>query len=218
MADLYVSVDVESDGPIPGEYSLLSIGATVVGVREPDGTFTPVTSIDAGFYAELRPTGQRSDPHALAVSGLDLGHLRLHGQDPSDAMTAFGAWVSAAGERWSATPVFCAWPAVFDWMFVRWYFVRYAQHADPFGYGTALDMKTHTAALLNVPVTAGVKDRLPAGLQPDAPLTHNALADAEAQGVLFARVLTHHQTAQRAQGRRRPRRRTRSQEGAPPTR
>ena len=42
-SEIYISVDVEASGPIPGEYSLLSIGACLVG--QPDQS----------FYVELKP-------------------------------------------------------------------------------------------------------------------------------------------------------------------
>jgi hypothetical protein len=43
----YVMVDVESDGPIPGDYSMVSFGAVVV---EP--------GLEKRFYGELRPISE----------------------------------------------------------------------------------------------------------------------------------------------------------------
>ena len=63
----YFSVDVESSGPIPGEYSMLSVGACVVGKpRE-------------SFYAELKPISENFVPAALEVSGFNLDKLRRDG-------------------------------------------------------------------------------------------------------------------------------------------
>ncbi len=54
----YVRVDVESDGPIPGDYSMISFGAVLV---------TP--TLDMTFYGKLRLISDKWIPEALAVSG-----------------------------------------------------------------------------------------------------------------------------------------------------
>ena len=55
----YFMVDVEADGPIPGHYSMVSVGAIVV---EP--------GLQRTFYGRLRPISDRFVPDALAVSKL----------------------------------------------------------------------------------------------------------------------------------------------------
>src|SRR5947207_1122655 len=54
----YVIVDVESDGPIPGDYSMICFAAVLV---------TP--TLDKTFYGKLRPISEKWIPEALAVSG-----------------------------------------------------------------------------------------------------------------------------------------------------
>ena len=83
--ELYVSVDVETSGPIPGDYSLLSIGACLVA--------QPETSI----YLELRPDSPKHDPEALAVSGLSLEKLEREGLAPQQAMLTFDQWLQRSG-------------------------------------------------------------------------------------------------------------------------
>src|SRR2546430_558661 len=63
LPEFYVAVDVEADGPIPGPYSMISLGMAVVG-RD-----------DLRFYTELRPISDEFVPEALAVSGLDRDRL-----------------------------------------------------------------------------------------------------------------------------------------------
>ncbi|REN03419.1 3'-5' exonuclease, partial [Mycobacterium tuberculosis] len=82
IPELFVSVDVEASGPIPGEFSLLSIGAVLV--DRPETT----------FYIELKPEGTRHDPESLAVSGFNIDELTLSGIEPSAAMQDFGNWLS----------------------------------------------------------------------------------------------------------------------------
>ena len=73
---------METAGPIPGEYSLLSIGAC--SVFEPERTFA----------CELKPINRNFDPKALEVAGLSLDELARTGLEPTQAMVAFASWVS----------------------------------------------------------------------------------------------------------------------------
>src|SRR5215210_5636604 len=99
--EVYISVDIEASGPVPGEYSMLSVGACVVG--------EPETS----FYAELKPVNDNVVPEALAVSRLDMAKLSEDGQEPRAVMESLRDWVleAAAGRK----PVFVGFNAGFDW-------------------------------------------------------------------------------------------------------
>ena len=127
--DLYISADIEADGPIPGPYSMLSFGLAVAG-RYDGERFTAADPSEATFYAELRPIGDRYDPDALAVSGLDRDALARDGRDPSEAMDKAVAWVGeqAGDDR----PVLVGFPLIYDWMFLYWYFERFARNGSPF--------------------------------------------------------------------------------------
>jgi hypothetical protein len=72
-ADMYFSVDIEADGPIPGPYSMVSFGVTVAGVF--DTEFQPSDPDTTTFYRELQPISEDFVPEALAVSGLDRASL-----------------------------------------------------------------------------------------------------------------------------------------------
>src|SRR5690554_3471329 len=90
--EVYFSIDVEADGPIPGPYSMLSFGACVFGWKEkgsPRDRFVPVDVESRTFYVELKPISDSFDPQALKVSGLDRGSLCVEGTDPLAAMNGF---------------------------------------------------------------------------------------------------------------------------------
>ncbi|WP_458246323.1 exonuclease [Streptomyces sp. MAI_2237] len=133
-----MSVDIEADGPIPGPYSMLSLGAAVAGTQDADG-FTAADPEERTFYRELRPISEEFVPEALAVSGLDRERLRTEGAEPAVALAEFGDWVRevCAG----AQPVMCGYPAPYDWTFLYWYLIRFTG-ASPFGHSGCLDMKT----------------------------------------------------------------------------
>ncbi|MGW0941381.1 3'-5' exonuclease [Streptomyces sp. NPDC002623] len=182
---LYISVDVEADGPIPGPYSLLSLGAAVAGRQDADG-FTAADPDRQTFYRELRPISAEFVPEALAVSGLDRERLAVEGIEPALALAQFTRWVrEVSGD---AQPVMCAYPASFDWTFLYWYLIRFTG-ASPFGHSGCLDMKTLYATKAGLPLRAVAKRTMPAELLSSRPHTHHALDDAVEQAELFANLM-----------------------------
>nr|WP_042183403.1 exonuclease [Kibdelosporangium sp. MJ126-NF4]CEL15493.1 hypothetical protein [Kibdelosporangium sp. MJ126-NF4]CTQ92105.1 hypothetical protein [Kibdelosporangium sp. MJ126-NF4] len=185
-ASVYISVDVEADGPIPGPYSMISLGACVAGRHDGD-VFTALDPTQQTFYRELKPISTEFVPEALAISGLDRERLAEDGADPEAAMRDFSAWVRQVSG--SATAVFTAYPASFDWMFMYWYVIRFTG-SSPFGHSRCLDMKTYFAARWNRPVSGVAKGTMPKHLLSKRRHTHNALDDAIEQGEMFANLMT----------------------------
>lgn len=182
---LYISLDIEADGPIPGPYSMLSFGAAVAGVQDADG-FTPADPEQQTFYRELRPISAEFVPEALAVSGLDRERLRTEGAEPAVALQEFSAWVREVGA--GAQPVMCGYPAAYDWMFLYWYLIRFTG-ASPFGHSGCLDMKTLYATKAGLPLRAVAKRTMPRELLSTRRHTHHALDDAIEQAELFAHLM-----------------------------
>lgn len=171
----YVSVDVETSGPSPAGYSLLSIGACLV--ADPD----------RAFYVELQPIpGLGALPEALEVSGLSIERLAAHGLPPAEALARFMGWLEEVVPA-GLYPIFVGFNAPFDWMFVNDYFHRFLGR-NPFGHG-ALDIRSffmgmtdagwYEAGLRHVAARYGITH----------PLTHNALQDARDQAALFRKML-----------------------------
>ena len=173
--EIFISVDIEADGPLVGVHSMLSIGA--VNVADPSKT----------FYAELKPISDEFVPDALAVSGLDREKLKRDGKDPAAAMNELTAWVKSFKGR----PVFCSF-STWDWSYVYWYLIRYTGKS-PFGH-SSLDMKSFYMARFGTTWGETIKRKIaeqrPHLLAGLGPHTHNALDDAKEQGELFRRMLT----------------------------
>ena len=183
--ELYFSVDIEADGPIPGPYSMSSLGACVAG--EGDGKrFRRRDPESSTFYRELKPISDDFVPEAARVSGLDRKKLIRNGDDPSEAMRNFDEWVTSVAR--GRQPVFVAWPLGFDWMWVYWY-LRKFHTSSPFGHSSCLDMKTIYHRLRNTTLEGTSKSRLPEDLRSTREHTHNALDDAMEQADLFANML-----------------------------
>lgn len=183
--DIYLSVDVETDGSIPGPYSMLSFGISLVGSFDGD-RFERVRPGERTLYRELKPISSEFDPGALEVNGLDRELLKTRGVDPHLAMEDAGAWVEEVAD--GGRPILIAYPVAFDWSFMYWYFERFRKAGSPFGHSSCLDIRTLYQAVSGTVFDASAKDRMPGALQPQLPHTHNALDDAVEQGELFANL------------------------------
>jgi DNA polymerase III epsilon subunit-like protein len=116
----YIMVDVESDGPIPGDYSMISFGAVLVDEK-----------LDKTFYGKLKPVSENFIPEALAVSGFSREET-LDFDEPAKVMNDFSAWLKLnAKDRL----VFISDNNGFDWMFICWYFHHFTG-SNPFGFSS----------------------------------------------------------------------------------
>ncbi len=171
----FISVDIESSGPIPGEYSLLSIGACLLSDPE------------ESFYTELRPDSQKYDPDAVAITGLDLAYLSLFGLPPFEAMTQFNSWINSVSKPKQRT-IFVGFNASFDWSFINYYFHKYLGF-NPFGY-TAIDIKSYYMGLNKCSWEETKSSKIVEKLCPHRRNNHNALEDSKFQAELFSLMLT----------------------------
>lgn len=173
--EIYFSVDIEASGPIPGEYSMLSLGACLVG------------AVDHTFYAELRPISDQFVPAALEVTGFDLRELSARGQQPITVMQNLLDWVAV--ESHGVSPVFVGFNAGFDWSFVNWYFHKFLGK-NPFGVAP-LDIKAYYMGLTGCSWDETRSSMLPESLKPSrtGKMRHNALSDAIYQAGIFRRMM-----------------------------
>lgn len=167
--EIFLSVDIETSGPIPGEYSMLTLGAC--NVDNPDQVFS----------CELKPISDKADPKALEMTGLSLEGLAADGLPPQVAMQLFLDWINeVAGD---GTPVFVGLNAPFDWSFVNYYFHRYL-NSNPFGFA-ALDIKALYMGVTGVSWSETSSSKMAARLHPKTKGDHQALHDALYQAELF---------------------------------
>ena len=116
----FIMVDVESDGPIPGDYSMVSFGAVLIDEQ-----------LDKTFYGRLKPISEKFIPEALAVSGHTRAEV-LTFDDPEIVMTDFEKWIAMNSKD---RPIFISDNNGFDWMFICWYFHHFIGR-NPFGFSS----------------------------------------------------------------------------------
>ena len=175
MNECYISVDVETTGPIPGSYSMFEIGACVVGQEEIQFDCTLRLFPEANFEQE-----------ALTAIGIESISKIPVGTDIELAMSEFALWVKRVAHN--TKPVFVANNAAFDWMFVHWYFVT-MRIENPFGH-SALDMKAYFMGMTGCSwKQASLKNMAQYVAIPFPTLPHRALSDAVIQSNIFSKLL-----------------------------
>lgn len=179
MAEVYVSTDVEADGPIPGPHSMLSFAsAAYLANKQLVGTFSVNLVTLPGASGHPRTMEWwRSQPEAWAA-------CRKDPEDPATAIPRYVAWLKSLPGK----PVFVAYPAGFDFTFVYWYLLRFGDE-NPFSH-SALDVKTLAMALLKLEYRDSTKRNMPKRwFDAKHRHTHVALDDAIEQGELFCNML-----------------------------
>jgi hypothetical protein len=178
MDEIYVSTDVESDGPIPGPHSMLSFASAAYRADK-----TLVATFTANLETLPEATGDpktmawwQTQPAAWEACRKDL-------QAPSIALPKYVQWLKGLPGK----PVFVAYPAGFDFLFVYWYLIRFAGES-PFSH-SALDIKTLAMAALGCPYREATKRNMPKRWFDPLPHSHVALDDAIEQGALFCNIL-----------------------------
>ncbi|MFN8384531.1 MAG: 3'-5' exoribonuclease [Anaerolineales bacterium] len=116
----YIMVDVEADGPIPPDFSMICFGAVVVD-----------DALDKTFYGQLRPISDKWMPEKLEISGFSREQT-LGFDNPLEVMGRFNSWVKEYG---SNRPIFISDNNGFDWQFINFYFHHFLGD-NPFGYSS----------------------------------------------------------------------------------
>jgi len=178
MPEIYVSTDIEADGPIPGPYSMLSFGSAA---------YMPDKTLLGTFTANLEQLpGASTHPdtmHWWSKRPEEWAASRINLQPPAVAMNTYCAWL----KELPGTPVFVGYPATFDFCFIYWYLVHFTGES-PFGH-RGLDIRTFAMAVLQTDFYKASKHDMPKHWFDNLPHTHHALDDALEQGALFCNIL-----------------------------
>lgn len=176
---VYIVVDVETDGPVAGLYSMLSIGAIA----------TTAQSEVSSFYRKLEPLPEASqDPSTMAwwkTQPEAWQEVTSDTQAPDKVMNDFCGWLDTLGKK----PIFVAHPVAFDYAVVSWYLWKFCGH-NPFtneqGASLTLDLSSFIAGKFNLKLNMASRKMLPEWMKQGMPEhSHNALEDAKG----FATIL-----------------------------
>ena len=178
---IYVSTDIESDGPIPGPHSMLSLGSAAYSV---DGKL--LDKFAANF--QLLP-GATGDPKWLAWWNEFpelLYRTRVSVEEPKEAMERYASWVEAL----PGIPIFVGFPITYDLVFVHWYLLNFVGR-NPFEE-YASDIRGYAATLMLNSRGGRVGNGPPRPRAADLPDTHIAIDDAIEQGKIICNSMGPH--------------------------
>lgn len=179
MHEIYISTDVEADGPIPGLHSMLSFGSAAY---TRDKVLLSTFEANVECLPDAKPDLKtqawwQSQPEAWEYCRRDL-------QAPETAMKNYVEWLKSLPGK----VVFVGYPVAYDFMFVYWYLIKFVG-SSPFS-DSALDIKTLAMVALNTDYRSVSKKVMPKEWFDELPHTHKALDDAIAQGALFCNILS----------------------------
>lgn len=176
--EIYVSTDIEADGPIPGLYSMLSFASAA---------YTTQKELISTFAANLE-TLPNATSHSDTMKWWSKypeawADCRKDCISPNVAITNYIEWLDSLPGK----PIFVGYPAAYDFMFIYWYLIKFSGRS-PFSH-SALDIKTYAMAVLKSEYRESSKRKMPELWFDKLPHTHRAIDDAIEQGALFCNML-----------------------------
>ena len=179
MSEIYISTDVETDGPAPGLNSMLSLGAAAfqIGGLMVDTFSINFQQLEGAVPNPVTMKWWSTQPEAWEACRQDQ-------VEPGEAMRRYCAWI----KKLSGRPVFVAYPVGFDFTFVYWYLMRFTGKS-PFGF-SAVDIKSLAFAILDLEYREIGKKTLPSRWKQNVRQhNHVALDDAIEQGQFFCAIM-----------------------------
>lgn len=185
---MFISIDIESDGPAPGVNSMLALGAAA---------FAGSGEMVSTWYEKLLPLPQglglaHQNPQTMAwwkTQPEAWEEVNRDQQNPQDAMTRFALWVDGLREN-HGKPAAVAWPAAFDFAFVNYYLWRFVGE-NPLGIA-CLDIRSYANGLAKYPGYYGMSKKVMLVMAGEVDKTglraHVAVDDAVEQGRLFMQL------------------------------
>lgn len=177
--EIFVSIDIEADGPIPGPHSMLSLGAVAY---DPFGNEIGIFSANFETLPDAAPHPDMSAwwekfPEAWAAH-------RINPRPAEAIMPEFADWL----ENLPGTPIFVAWPATWDFIWIYWYLIRFANGRRPFSEH-GIDVRSYAMGMRRQSFSKSGKHYLPKRWFAPNPQHHVALDDAREQGGLFVQMM-----------------------------
>jgi|SRR6185437_12485976 len=181
--EVYISVDVETDGPCPGVNSMLQLGAVAFDHdgREIDWREWNLADYPGGFP---HPDTLRWWTAAERVD--QYNGMKSSGRYPGEVMCEFNEWARLTKK----IPVAICYPSGFDFSWVHHYCYRFLGEC-PFSFSRVIDIKAVAWSVLNTRDFSDTSKRaFPREWSRDAgDHTHRAAEDAREQGRIFFNII-----------------------------
>lgn len=175
---IYVSTDIETNGPQIGKNSILSLASAAF---LDDKTLLTTFSVNLevlsdGVENEITMAWWQQYPEAWLAT-------RQHCLPPEEGMANYVHWLNEL----PGCPIFVGYPIAFDFSFVVYYLERFTGK-NPFGF-SAIDLRSLFMGLNKTSYLKSSKHHWPSHWFENKPHTHIALDDAMEQGTVFCNML-----------------------------
>lgn len=183
MNEIFVSVDIEADGPLPGINSMLSLGAAAYKISDDVTSFEKVATFSANLeLAEGASPDEDTMVNFWAKNPEAWDLCRRNPRHPRDVMAEFRLYLSNLPGK----PVIVAYPLGYDFPYIYHYLIRYTG-SSPIGF-TGIDARSYAMAMRRTPFHETKKSQFPQRWFGPQRHTHVAIDDAEEQGEMFCRM------------------------------
>ncbi|MBU0907718.1 MAG: 3'-5' exoribonuclease [Nanoarchaeota archaeon] len=191
--EIYISTDIEANGPIPGEYSMLSLGSVALNEEG---------KILEKFYKKLQPLkNAKQHPQTMGFWEKNKGAYLEATSNPEPAekiMNEYADWLDSLSKKNNKKLYFLAYPATWDFMFVSWYLIKFVKRYEenhfldvPFHH-QGIDIRTFAMAQLKKPYSESGIGSMPKSWTREESknlMDHKAIDDALKQGLIFINML-----------------------------
>lgn len=182
--ELYISIDVESDGPVPGLNSMLALGAAAFDPAYSD--HDPLATWYSALHRLPFPAWQNAETMRWWQTQENAwAEVNRSQQDPAVATHSFVRWLEGLAESHKLVAV--GWPAAFDFAYVN-YYCRHFEHRNPLGFA-CLDIRSYADGLASYSSYYGLSEALVREMAGEVDKTglraHVAIDDAIEQGRLL---------------------------------
>lgn len=180
-SEIFISVDVEADGRIPGLNSMLSLGS--VAFRIGESGYEQVSTFETNLLEMVGAIRNHEVMEWWEKFPEAWEKCRTNPVHPDLAMGRYLDWLKSLG---SPLPLaFVGYPASYDFMFVYWYLENFTGER-PFGH-SALCIRTYAMAVLKHRAWINFeRKKIPVEFQSNHPHDHTPLNDAIEQAQMFA--------------------------------
>lgn len=178
--DIYLFLDIETDGPCPGIHSMLSFAAIAFDCK--NGIFDH-------FQVNLQAiAGHSKDPNTMAWWAKNKAAWDLNTKNPlppAIAMQSFAQWLL----KFNVQPVVISAPASFDFTYLHWYCYRFLDGKIPF-FKFGMDLNSFVCALTGQSYKCSGRSNWPAQLEFKSECgNHDPLTDARLHCESFLHIL-----------------------------
>lgn len=180
--EIYLSLDIEADGRVPGISSMLSFGLAAYDI---DKNYLGSFERNLELLPNAKPHPETDKFWEDNQEAYDL--TRVNMVAPYNAMLDCSKWINDIRKTFGGKPTVVGYPATFDYMFYNWYMCAFLGN-NAMGFG-AMDVKSYAMAMLKKTFRNTTKRAMPREWFDAFPHTHIALDDAIEQGALTINMI-----------------------------